>query len=60
MKSKEKTMLVERACYYVLAGTMTAAAAALRYGVNKSSISRALKRLENKCPHCGKPGSDKR
>lgn len=32
---------------------MTAYAAAKKHGVQQSSISRALKRRANLCPHCG-------
>lgn len=32
---------------------MTAYAAAKKHGLNQSSISRALKRRANLCPHCG-------
>ena len=52
-KSPEKTAAVIAALADIDNKILTAYAAAKKYGVAESSISRALKRRAHKCPTCG-------
>jgi len=53
MKTSDKSFLVQCACDAVEAGALSINAAALKFGVAPSSVSRALKRRSSKCPTCG-------
>ena len=50
-----KKLSVQAACDEVEAGMLSGYAAAKKYGVAESSISRALKRGASECPLCGRP-----
>jgi hypothetical protein len=53
MKPPDKSALVQYACDEVEAGILSAYAAGIKYGVARSSITRAIKRRANVCPTCG-------
>ena len=52
MKSPSKSLAVKQACDEVEAG-MSAYAAGIKYGIARSTITRAIKRRANVCATCG-------